>query len=772
MADIKSINGNPIVVGTSGIEDGAVTAAKLAEGIVEAETLTHDGVLLGYVSESRFVISGEGFVGTLMYDMEGHGRTVHITKTVGNRFVVASTEEYPVSSSLTVNYVNFGNNATEGDYVVPDECRYLLVYGYANSTATIDSLAANTTVIAHSVVDSVARSALSDVSTSIDNVSGFEQINYQKTTAHGWPQSGERETIFVRTQVGGTAFIHIINDSDSLVIKKTSGNRFTVSILDASAMPGDNQAALHDQVSYATDATEVVYTHHVDAGSYIAVYCFNNSVAEEPYNIEEVAAGITVEALTAIDINARAELSEKMPGTIETSSVDGITWQIAGLGSGGETYTPRKTDVCSSYIDGSTVKRVKVPSGLTMDVCVYQSEGASAVRRYRPAGSNVNVSALLAENGCSIFRVAIYDATEPVVQTDLSYAETVTYGVDASTVLSDYISGHPEDNAIVKLHKDEYQDAMVMRLRKLAAEQPQPCDLKMMWISDIHAESEKASRMVQLVNAWGSNVVDFVLNTGDTVLTLQGQGLDWYYPIVANLNVPYLNVVGNHDAWSSLGVLGSAATTYSLVIAPMIGQSGAVQPTDAAANSLNYYYRDFGDIRIIALDCMFWDATQLAWLVSALDDAKTNGKSVICTAHAPFAAVECRMLETQWNYSSFIRDTTKTSIEAAQAVQDFRDAGGKFIAWMTGHLHTDEVSILPNYGNQLLLINGSPSNRTTMPKSTDPESPYYDLLTYVAIDTYNKLIKLRRVGACISADGRKHHGLSVNYETNEIVADW
>ena len=53
MANIKSINGNPIVVGASGIDDGAVTTAKLAEGAVTTPKIAD-----GAVTDAKLAQSG------------------------------------------------------------------------------------------------------------------------------------------------------------------------------------------------------------------------------------------------------------------------------------------------------------------------------------------------------------------------------------------------------------------------------------------------------------------------------------------------------------------------------------------------------------------------------------------------------------------------------------------------------------------------------------------------------------------------------------------
>ena len=328
-------------------------------------------------------------------------------------------------------------------------------------------------------------------------------------------------------------------------------------------------------------------------------------------------------------------------------------------------------------------------------------------------------------------------------------------------------------------------EAKIIRLKKINGEAYGDCDAKFLFVTDIHKEVLRTLRAVSLANSWGSDYISAVINGGDTVQTTITESLDWYYAITDMLEMPLLNTVGNHDAWASLGVLETDPTVvYAKIIEPIVSQSDIVQPNNAESNGYNYYYKDFNEtVRVIVIDCMFWDATQLAWFVATLEDAKTNGLHVIAVSHAAFPWANMETVDCLWSKAGLLtgysdsgarNDPTRTNLQAAQAVKDFIDAGGTFICWLTGHQHGDDVHILPDYGNQFVVTMSSFAQRASMlQKSTSVTDYNYDCLTYIAVDTSNTAIKFLRIGADIDMYGVKHNGLSIKYgDSPKLIASW
>lgn len=302
---------------------------------------------------------------------------------------------------------------------------------------------------------------------------------------------------------------------------------------------------------------------------------------------------------------------------------------------------------------------------------------------------------------------------------------------------------------------------------------PVYADAFFMWITDVHQEVGRTKDFADVVTKFGNDIVPFVLNTGDTVRAVIGDGITWYNDIIESMNVPVLNTVGNHDAYSSIGVLEPDKTVvYNEIIAPFVSEWGVTQPENAAANGYCYYYKDIGAVRLIVLDSEYWDSAQKIWLESVLADSTTNNKHVVIACHAPFSANLCTMIDTAWNTGFLSRDSRIMSAEALAAVQNFKSSGGVFVAWLQGHVHGDEVVTLDN-GNQLAICNNSFSNRGTKVYKTNNKTNYnYNSYTMVAIDASNNLLKLYRIGANVSVTGKRHNGFVWNYNTNNLINEW
>lgn len=333
-------------------------------------------------------------------------------------------------------------------------------------------------------------------------------------------------------------------------------------------------------------------------------------------------------------------------------------------------------------------------------------------------------------------------------------------------------------------HTKAKSEATIIGLKKTSTEAYGECDAKFLFATDIHGDIVRTQRMADLIHNWRSTYFSALINGGDTVVTKNTESLDWYDSAISDLPVISLNTVGNHDAWTGYNTLDSDPTnTYNLIIAPIASSSGIVQPANAAVNGYNYYYKDFGTLRVIVLDCMYWDDSELSWLGDTLTDAKTNGKHVLCVTHAAFPWANMETVDCLWSKAGMltnyydggaVSDPTRTPISAAGAVKSFIDGGGTFVCWLTGHQHGDDLHKLPDYNNQMVVTMGSFAQRASMLQKSDNQADYnYDCLTYIAVDCTNKCIKFLRIGADIDMYGIKHDGLSIRYDrADPIVTTW
>lgn len=326
-------------------------------------------------------------------------------------------------------------------------------------------------------------------------------------------------------------------------------------------------------------------------------------------------------------------------------------------------------------------------------------------------------------------------------------------------------------------------------------------------ISDIHNSRPNETSFKRFLDIFGGYVDDAIL-TGD----IAGTKYPDYVPTYAQDG--YKNVlltIGNHDVYDvnndaeSHGAnyydreyFASEKQTYDKYFAPSISQWGVTQPSNASTNGYCYYYKDYnvnnGDshtvatVRLIVLDPMHYNANQHAWLVSTLAAAKTSNVPVVIAEHfipmettddmnlfdTPFSSLMTGMRDMYGLYFlSYLDGDTRH--KAADVVDDFISGGGEFICWICGHMHFDLVGTLKSHPNQIFIAVGSanayPINAyADMPREYGMESE--NLINIVSFDTYNKTIRVGRIGAKIDDHMRHRGGMCINYSAKTLVNSW
>lgn len=291
--------------------------------------------------------------------------------------------------------------------------------------------------------------------------------------------------------------------------------------------------------------------------------------------------------------------------------------------------------------------------------------------------------------------------------------------------------------------------------------------LVLLHYSDIHGSVENLQRIVKFYEAYKTKIDD-VLNTGDTVYYESTD--DFIVPMVTGASTQLL-AIGNHDVKSGSSQI-TATACYARYIAPYVATWGVVQPSDAAANGKCYYYKDYtaANVRLIVLDCMFWDAAQNTWLASTLADAKTQGLAVVCATH--FAGGKVTPYDIAWNTLQYDDVSTVINADAPSTVQTFINDGGEFVCWLSGHGHFDMVGTLDDYPQQLNIAvdtanYGSPSWYSDIQRTRYTKSE--DLINAFSVDTFNKTIRLFRVGADRDAQLRHKGDLLIKYTTLQVL---
>lgn len=303
--------------------------------------------------------------------------------------------------------------------------------------------------------------------------------------------------------------------------------------------------------------------------------------------------------------------------------------------------------------------------------------------------------------------------------------------------------------------------------------------------SDLQAGEINLARIISFAESIGN--VSAIVNGGDTTNSLYGDNIAWYDTLVSASTIPVLTCVGNHDVWSKFWVTADQKDVYNKFIAPVKTNVPAiVQPTDASTDGLNYYYFDIGNLRIIVLaamitrtDTMYWNSDQKTWLESALEDAHTNNKSVICVNHSPFKKADAVIdydssLNTWVTYNSDVFDGIHLAPEAIAAVDDFIEGGGVFICWLTGHTHVDYIMTETAAPGQLMVsiasakysnhFDGySPASKTAISERN------YDCFDLIGVDLTNKILKVLRIGYNQDASMKVRNRYSYNYGSGKLV---
>jgi predicted phosphodiesterase len=104
------------------------------------------------------------------------------------------------------------------------------------------------------------------------------------------------------------------------------------------------------------------------------------------------------------------------------------------------------------------------------------------------------------------------------------------------------------------------KDVTATNLAKLRAREPAPRPFKIAALGDTHADYDNVARTVEVINA--RDDIELVLIAGDMTDAGLLQEFEWSYEMYARLDVPFLTVIGNHDA------LGHGADIYREMYGP------------------------------------------------------------------------------------------------------------------------------------------------------------------------------------------------------------
>ena len=268
--------------------------------------------------------------------------------------------------------------------------------------------------------------------------------------------------------------------------------------------------------------------------------------------------------------------------------------------------------------------------------------------------------------------------------------------------------------------------------------------------SDLHSNDIALRRLMEFRSEY-SAYIDDVLDTGDLVNNANNS-ITFYDNIDGTEKI--LRCIGNHETWdgSNNWHVLNAAGAYNRYFAPYISNWGVTSETYVC-----YYYKDYASskLRLIVLDNMNEDATQLQWFINTLEEARTLEYDVLIACHTIMAKSDDEIpfvpLETPWQnpYANTASTATvfpvKVGLAYAQATVDFVNNGGVVIAWLAGHMHADAAGTYEGILNIAITTAGDLGFQRTYEIRTKQQRSY-DAFNVVGVDTQNKLIKIARVG--------------------------
>lgn len=288
--------------------------------------------------------------------------------------------------------------------------------------------------------------------------------------------------------------------------------------------------------------------------------------------------------------------------------------------------------------------------------------------------------------------------------------------------------------------------------------------------SDLHGDATRLKRIVDFKGEYSTYIAD-AIHTGDSVVDHYGNDFAFWNNAGAGA---FLNVIGNHDVVTvedgHYGPNVSIVTYYNTYFAPYIASWNVVQPSNAAANGLCYYYKDYvNSIRLIVLDCAYFDDNQATWLENVLADARTNNLAVICASH--FRAGQLTKVNG-CTFNSLDYFNTSDNILDSRApalVDDFQQAGGTFIAWIGGHAHYDMTAVLTDYPAQFQIIIENASKNSYWNDDSRNGEKAQDCFNLFSVDTTKKVIRVTRIGVDYDRYLQHKGSFAYDYGNHQLI---
>lgn len=376
-----------------------------------------------------------------------------------------------------------------------------------------------------------------------------------------------------------------------------------------------------------------------------------------------------------------------------------------------------------------------------------------------------------------------------------------------SGLLSTYYSQY--SNGIHNLYNTEKEKVILQNFVKRPLHEGSVIEssvvpLVLLHFSDLHENRENLKRLLDYYSMHNSFITD-ILNTGDTINKFS-DGYTWYEDIIKEklgyteveeggqtVQVPnniLLTTVGNHEMTNGSGEpTPTNKGVYDMQFKSAIdhGKWGdIVQPDNAEANGLCYYYKDYvsSRVRLVVLDNFASNMTaQVTWLRGVLADANDltvnrtpDGEEatyfkycVVCCAHFPtkinlMKNVTFCSMDGDGQFVFYMQDALVNEVDT------FINNQGNFACWLTGHVHGNYFGFVTDHTNQICIAVASASyNRNSGSEARENYTKSQDCFNIVSINDDTKCITMHRVGSDYDKYLRHVGEMCFNYETKQLI---
>ena len=214
--------------------------------------------------------------------------------------------------------------------------------------------------------------------------------------------------------------------------------------------------------------------------------------------------------------------------------------------------------------------------------------------------------------------------------------------------------------------------------------------------TDTHYYSDNGDEVAENLKLFTNYIgFDFVANLGDVIRGYADEIIDSnenmrnamteiIHRYVTGISCPFMVAMGNHDTnrmWAT--TYSEEPFTFAEVWGKMFKPSFNTNFKAITETGSMYYYTDFNDVRVIVINTQDGDdggfgisTEQLTWFTNI---ALNTNKWVLVLSHVPIV--------NGWSVSS---NYVSSYANIVSALQSFKNNGGKVIACMSGHTHTQE----------------------------------------------------------------------------------